>query len=111
MKNAIPLVLLLLFVTAVIVIVGGRSTHNARRALASHHPDPVVESEGTLVSASQPEGLNTTAAEPATTVAHTKRLKPRHRGVYRPHRPAKPVVNDWVRIPGTGIGLWPKPKN
>ena len=111
MKKLIPLILLLLFIAAVIVIVGGRSTHSGNHALVSHHPEPVVVAEGPSVSETGVTGLSAASAEPAAAVAEVKTTKPRHRGVYRPRRSAaKTVVHDWVRIPGTGIALWPKPK-
>jgi hypothetical protein len=110
MRNKIRLALLLLLIVVVAIIVGERSIHSGSQALVSHHPEPVVAAQDAQVSHSQ--GLEVAAASTrlATATAENEMLKPRHRGVYRPRRPAaQSVTKDWVRIPGTGVALWPKP--
>lgn len=110
MRNITLALLLLLIVIVVVVIVGERSIHSGSQALVSHHPEPVVAAQDAQVSHSQ--GLEVAAASTrlATAAAENETLKPRHRGVYRPRRPAaQSVTKDWVRIPGTGVALWPKP--
>lgn len=108
MRNITLALLLLLIVVVVVVIVGERSIHSGSQALVSHHPEPVVATQDAQVSHSQ--GLEVAAASTRLATTENETLKPRHRGVYRPRRPAaQSVTKDWVRIPGTGVALWPKP--
>jgi hypothetical protein len=108
MKNKIPLALLLLLIVVVVAIVGERSLHNGNEALLSHHTGPVMAAQGAQVS--QTPEFSVASANQGTTVAEPRKLKPRHRGVYRPRRPvANSAAKGWFRVPGTGVALWPKP--
>ena len=110
MRNKIRLALLLLLIVVVAIIVGERSIHSGNQALVSHHPEPVVAAQDAQVSHSQGSEFSVASARHAIATAEKETLEPRHRGVYRPRRPAaQSVTNDWVRVPGTGIALWPKP--
>jgi hypothetical protein len=110
MRNKIPLALLLLLIIVVVAIVGERSIHNGNQALLSRHPGPAVAAQGAQVSDFQEPEFSVASAHQGTTVAETRTLRPRHRGVYRPRRPvAESAAKDWFRVPGTGVALWPKP--
>jgi hypothetical protein len=110
MRKAIPLALLLLLIVIVVVTVGERSIHSGSGALVSHHPEPAVAAQVAQVSDSQGSALGVASTQDVTAVTETTTMKPRHRGVYRPRRPkAKSSASDWVKIPGTGVALWPKP--
>ena len=116
MKKAIPLALLLLLIVVVVLTVGERSIRSGNQALVSHHPAPAMAAQGTQTPDSQGSELSAatmhdvTATQDVTALTEAKTMKPRHRGVYRPRRPAaKSSSTDWVCVPGTGVGLWPKP--
>jgi hypothetical protein len=86
---------------AVMIGIFGRKPGRGDAQVA--HRKPVVASyaEAGTVSAA-PSSRSTTAVATAA--------RPRRRGVYDPGAKQKPTVKqaDWVCIPGSGVGLWPK---
>jgi hypothetical protein len=108
MKTAIPLAMLVVVIVAAVVMFGEKSIQTRGEALMIRAPERAeTTQQGGISETMQSVETTTQAVAGAPDEVSTK---PRHRGVYRPRRhDVSKSKTAWVRVPGTGIGLWPKP--
>jgi hypothetical protein len=109
MRIALAIALCVLIIIAIVGIVGRRSSHGTDAQIRERAPLVAVESGATTPPEAPAE---TVAASPASTPAPAvaSAAPKARRGVYDPRvkRPAASAKTDWMCVPGTSVGLWPK---
>lgn len=109
MRIALPIVLCLLLIAALVGIVARRSSHGTDAQVSHRTPLVAVESVAVTPNAPAVEAVSPASHAMSSETLANVTPKPR-RGVYDPSAKARAAdpQSGWVCIPGTGVGIWPK---